>query len=65
MSKDYLRLICRCGTIYEVAELPLDVNNIIAAIHLAECPTCHEGSERACIYVEERNDLTIAGNSQD
>jgi hypothetical protein len=65
MNDDKLRLICRCGMIYDVADLPMDVNNLVAIINDAECPTCHEGSQTACIYMGNTDDLTSPINTQD
>jgi len=55
MSKYKLRLICRCGTIYPVCEMPIDVNELTTAIKDARCPTCDEDSNLACIVVETRH----------
>lgn len=48
-----LRLICRCGTIWPICEMPVAIDDMIKAINDAKCPTCNEGSLLACIYVEK------------
>jgi len=62
MSKDKLRLICSCGTIWPVCELPMDVDEMMVVIHDAKCPSCNKSAKTACVYVEKRDDITIAGN---
>jgi len=52
MSKDKLRLICKCGTIYDVCDMPIDVDDVIKAINASKCPTCNKSSKTACVYIE-------------
>ena len=52
MSKDKLRLICRCGTIYPVCDMPADVFEIMKKVSVAKCPTCKKGGQTAAVYVE-------------
>lgn len=52
IKKTQLRLICQCGTIYPVCEMPMDVFEITKKINAASCPTCNKDSRLACIYVE-------------
>lgn len=56
MKKGQLRLICQCGTIWPVCELPAAIDNMVEAINKASCPTCQKGSKLACIYVEKAGD---------
>lgn len=58
MSNDKLQLICRCGTIYHVCHMPMDVNDVIRAINESKCPTCGRSSDMACVYVGAVNDGT-------
>lgn len=48
-----LRLICRCGTIWPICEMPVSIDDMVKAIKKARCPACNENSDRACIYVEK------------
>jgi hypothetical protein len=52
MSKDKLRLICRCGTIWPICDMPMDVDDVIKAINASKCPTCNKSSKTACVYME-------------
>jgi hypothetical protein len=52
MSKDKLRLICKCGTIWPVCDMPMDVDDVIKAINASKCPSCAKSSKTACVYVE-------------
>jgi hypothetical protein len=61
-DKDKLRLICSCGTIWPVCELPVAVDEMSIVIHDAKCPSCNKSAKTACIYAEKRDDITIAGN---
>jgi hypothetical protein len=56
MSKDYLRLICRCGTIWPICEMPVAIDEMTKAIKDANCPACNEDSRLACILVEKRDE---------
>jgi hypothetical protein len=56
MSKDKLRLICKCGTIYDVCDMPIDVDDVIKAINASKCPSCAKSSKTACVYVEKRDE---------
>jgi|Laugresp1bdmlbsn_1035097.scaffolds.fasta_scaffold02870_2 hypothetical protein len=47
-----MKLICRCGTIYEVCQMPMDVFEVIKKINAAKCPACDMSGKRACVYVE-------------
>lgn len=53
MKKNHLRLICSCGTIWPVCEMPVAVDEMVEAINKAECPLCHKSSETAAIYVDK------------
>jgi len=55
MSKATMRLICSCGTIYPVCEMPMDVVEIMKKINSTRCPTCNKSSKKACIYVQKDN----------
>jgi hypothetical protein len=52
MSKDKLRLICRCGTIWPVCDMPMDVDEMVLVIHDAKCPSCNKRAHTACVYME-------------
>jgi len=52
MTDARLHLICSCGTIWPVCEMPIAVDEMIEAINKAECPLCHKSSETAAIYME-------------
>ena len=52
MSKDKLRLICKCGTIWPICDMPVDVEEMAAVINLARCPSCNRSAKTACVYVE-------------
>jgi hypothetical protein len=52
MSKYKLRLICKCGTIWPVCDMPVDVDEVIKSINASKCPSCNKSSKTACIYVE-------------
>ena len=56
MSKDKLRLICSCGTIWPVCELPVAVDEMSIVIHDAKCPSCNKSAKTACVYVETRRE---------
>lgn len=56
MSKDKLRLICSCGTIWPVCELPVAVDEMSIVIHDAKCPSCNKSARMACVYVETRDE---------
>lgn len=56
MSKDKLRLICKCGTIYDVCDMPIDVDDVIKAINASKCPSCNKSSKTACVYVGGTNE---------
>jgi len=56
VSDSKLKLLCRCGTIYVAADLPLDIKNLVELINTAECPTCNKGSKTACISTGEENE---------
>ena len=56
MSNDKLRLICRCGTIWPICDMPVDVDDVIKAINASKCPTCNKSSKTACVYVEKRDE---------
>jgi hypothetical protein len=56
MSKDKLRLICKCGTIYDVCDMPIDVDDVVKAINASKCPSCAKSSKTACVYVEKRDE---------
>ena len=56
MSKDKLRLICKCGTIWPVCDMPIDVDDVVKAINASKCPTCNKSSKTACVYVEKRGE---------
>ena len=48
-----LRLICECGTIYPVCEMPVAIDAMVKAVNNAKCPTCKKGSQKSYIYVEK------------
>jgi hypothetical protein len=52
MSKDKLRLICKCGTIWPVCDMPVDVEEMATIIHSARCPSCNRAWQQLCVYVE-------------
>ena len=56
MNKEKLRLICQCGTIWPVCDMPMDVFETMKKINAARCPTCDKSSKTACIYVGKKND---------
>jgi hypothetical protein len=56
MSKEKLRLICRCGTIWPVCEMPVPIEEMATIIHFAKCPSCNRSAKTACIYVEKRDE---------
>mgnify|MGYP003655980955 CR=1 FL=1 len=56
MSNDKVRLICRCGTIWPICEMPISVDDMARAIKDARCPSCDKSSKTACIYVEKRDE---------
>jgi hypothetical protein len=47
-----MKLICKCGTIYEVCQMPMDIFEVMRRINAAKCPTCNTSGKRACVYVE-------------
>lgn len=51
-----LRLICSCGTIYHVCEMPMDVLEVLRHIRASRCPTCEKSSKTACVYVETEHE---------
>jgi len=51
-----LRLICKCGTIYEVCNLPMDIFEVVKSVNTAKCPTCSKGGKTAAVYVEKKNE---------
>jgi hypothetical protein len=56
MSKDKLRLICSCGTIWPVCEMPVAIDEMATIIHFAKCPSCNRSAKTACVYVEKRDE---------
>jgi hypothetical protein len=56
LVKDKLRLICKCGTIYPVCEMPINVSEIVKQISVAKCPTCKKGGQTAAVYVEKAHE---------
>jgi hypothetical protein len=52
VSKDKLRLICRCGTVWPVCEMPVAIEEMATIIHFAKCPSCDRSAKTACVYVE-------------
>jgi len=52
VSKDKLRLICRCGTIWPVCDMPMDVDEMMVVIRDAKCPSCNRSAKTACVYME-------------
>ena len=49
------RLICSCGTIWPVCEMPITIDELSKAMNKAKCPTCNKNSKTACIYVEKKD----------
>lgn len=55
MKKSQLRLICQCGTIYPVCEMPIEIDDVVKAMNEAKCPTCGKDSKLACVYLEKKD----------
>jgi len=53
MKRSELRLICSCGTIYPVCEMPMDIFEVVKKVQAAKCPTCNKSSKTAAVYVEK------------
>lgn len=53
MNKGKLRLICQCGTIWPVCELPVAIDDMVEAINKASCPTCNKSSKTSAVYLEK------------
>ena len=56
MSKDKLRLICKCGTIWPICDMPMDILEVLRQIRASKCPTCNKSSKTARVYVEKRDE---------
>jgi hypothetical protein len=56
MSKDKLRLICKCGTIWPICDMPIDIEAMAANMHFAKCPSCNRSTKTACVYVEKKDE---------
>lgn len=56
MSKDKLRLICRCGTIWPICDVPVDMDAMTKALGTAKCPSCNRSAQTACVYMETRHE---------
>jgi hypothetical protein len=52
MSKDKLRLICRCGTIWPICDMPIDIDEIVKVVNTTKCPSCKKSSKTAAVYME-------------
>jgi hypothetical protein len=52
MSKDKLRLICRCGTIWPICDVPVDIDAMTEALGTTKCPSCNRSAKTACVYME-------------
>lgn len=56
MKKSHLRLICSCGTIWPVCEMPVPIEEMATIIHFEKCPSCDRSAKTAFIYMETRHD---------
>ena len=56
VKKSQLRLICSCGTIWPVCEMPMDILEVLRSIRASRCPTCDKSSKTAAVYVEKKDD---------
>ena len=65
MSKDKLRLICSCGTIWPVCEMPMDILEVLRHIRASRCPTCNKSAKTACVYMETRHERGDAKDDKD
>lgn len=51
-----MKLICKCGTVYKLCELPVDVDELVNKMNTVKCPICNKSAKLACVYVEKMND---------
>ena len=72
MRNEKLRLICKCGTIWPFCDMPVDVEEVAAAVYLARCPSCNRRWQQLyilqdahhatgdgktdCVYMETRHE---------
>ncbi len=51
-----MRLICKCGTIYKLCDLPADVDELVNNMNTVKCPSCNKSAKFACVYVGKEGD---------
>jgi hypothetical protein len=46
-----MKLICKCGTVYKLCEMPIDVSELTKKMNTVRCPKCNKSAKLACVYV--------------
>lgn len=48
-----MKLICKCGTVYTLCDMPVDVSKLTKKMNTVKCPDCGRSAKLACVYVSK------------